>query len=1258
MDKAVLRKIIENHLACLKGATFQDTCDRLCLKLYPNDYTPVRAGGPKGDTKNDGYCPKAKIYFAAHATMGEKTAATNKKIETDLKGCVENYNDVKTWIYLTNITLLGETQRFVNEQLRTRYSKLVIETWDHKKITEKILTLEQSDIKSVLELNIGVTVHLEAEIDNAARLLTDDKPQEACALLSRLWEQYGHDMNGHQKYRTLANIGHAYEQFDERQKAAEYFLKAKQYDPENEKARAREALAYLYLGNAKKAYRLAECFLEDFPENGLGRAVLVLSTPNEMEFDEVEKLVPEHQRNNPEVATSLGEVAMYRGHYDIAEKYTAQALKEKPDNPRIKEKLGTMLLCRARVTEQAVNDRGPTKEEEKYLQQAKSLFTEAFNDYQKQNLTTSMVRMLLQRANVYMGLNEYVMMDEDILFAYKLLPSDFEVVFRYASIKVKSEDWDGAISLLETLIGKGLRCSTELFLSQCLDKRNLEGDKERALELLRSRINDLDKEMPELHTEYLVTLFDLERQAQGIASAIKTLEVLPKNIANDELVMVLRGEAYRLNGNIPKALSEAKKIYKKMAPETSAQNKRGIATFLQAVGMYKEALELWKNIVQPEYIGRDTYRLMQCADQCEDINLIIEFTEKLRANGLWERKLFELEINYREKYNDDKGAKAVMEEFIGDPADQSYIPYVRVRLSCLGIRTGQKDLIEENPSKLPSVQETDAHTGSIVANILRHGPNPINGVEYAYELVRLNWNANEAHMAMIGSILAPIGPEVQINEPELVEPGVAVQYQEDDTQTLRWHIIEDSIVSKAESIRKEFPPEHPYSKEMLGKKPGECFDLQKGGIQERTATIKRLMSKYVYRFNDCLENYENRFPGQSAIKKVIIKDKEGKIDLSPMDQLVKKDAESVRKIEELYTNKLVPLYMVANLKSRHVLEAMQHIITTPNLRIKCCKGTDEEAEIAEHALRESENLVLDATAISTIFFLKAYDLFTKLSHQLFVSEGTVDGFQEMLRNYDNPKSMVGSYTENGFMPWSSEDLEEMGRNLKELIEKIKKYCKVESGLIIGDLESTRRTNLVKIFGQSGVESIMLSARTGYALWTDDLATAEIARLEFGCKRIWTQKTVDYFCEKDQLQMDFVDEVTVKLMHMSYYYTKPNARSLMKAVEKTQGDVDQGPLTQALDWFGDPNVKIEGKRYIGAMFIKSLWQSGHIESISQTITIKILEQLGGIPKGHNVVISWLNNINNIFGIDVINAAKVKQVIVIWLNSSQGTRIIIP
>ncbi|MFC1855275.1 tetratricopeptide repeat protein [Thermodesulfobacteriota bacterium] len=150
IDKVSLRRIIEDRLFNLHGNSFQDFCDRFCSKLHPGDYTPVRAGG--GDDKNDGYCPKARIFFAAHATRGETIYRTKDKIQGDLKGCLEKHRDVNKWIYLTNDTLVGKVETFVDD-LRKTNGKLTIETWGHKKITDKILEFDIEQIKEIIEIS-------------------------------------------------------------------------------------------------------------------------------------------------------------------------------------------------------------------------------------------------------------------------------------------------------------------------------------------------------------------------------------------------------------------------------------------------------------------------------------------------------------------------------------------------------------------------------------------------------------------------------------------------------------------------------------------------------------------------------------------------------------------------------------------------------------------------------------------------------------------------------------------------------------------------------------------------------------------------------------------------------------------------------------------------------------------------------------------------------------------------------------------------
>lgn len=164
MDKNSIRKIIEDRISAKTGNDFQDFCDRLCLKLHPDDYTPVRAGGRNGDQKNDGYCPKARIFFQAHGIRNNTQAKKIKdKIAEDLKGCVEKHPDVQKWIYLTNQTLIGEIETFV-DSLRPQYPNVTIETWGHLKIAETIASLDIKIISEIIDINLPEKLTEEQEV--------------------------------------------------------------------------------------------------------------------------------------------------------------------------------------------------------------------------------------------------------------------------------------------------------------------------------------------------------------------------------------------------------------------------------------------------------------------------------------------------------------------------------------------------------------------------------------------------------------------------------------------------------------------------------------------------------------------------------------------------------------------------------------------------------------------------------------------------------------------------------------------------------------------------------------------------------------------------------------------------------------------------------------------------------------------------------------------------------------------------------------
>lgn len=152
VDQNSLRKVVEGQLVRLEGNAFQDCMDRLGLELYPGDYQPVRAAGPRGDTKNDGYCPKARVFFAAHATRNERLDKTKAKVRGDLQGCLQEHRDVKVWRFLTNDTVPGEVDQFIDNELRPQYPGVTIEVWGLKTLALEICKLKREQVDRIIDI--------------------------------------------------------------------------------------------------------------------------------------------------------------------------------------------------------------------------------------------------------------------------------------------------------------------------------------------------------------------------------------------------------------------------------------------------------------------------------------------------------------------------------------------------------------------------------------------------------------------------------------------------------------------------------------------------------------------------------------------------------------------------------------------------------------------------------------------------------------------------------------------------------------------------------------------------------------------------------------------------------------------------------------------------------------------------------------------------------------------------------------------------
>ena len=116
--------------------------------------------------------------------------------------------------------------------------------------------------------------------------------------------------------------------------------------------------------------------------------------------------------------------------------------------------------------------------------------------------------------------------------------------------------------------------------------------------------------------------------------------------------------------------------------------------------------------------------------------------------------------------------------------------------------------------------------------------------------------------------------------------------------------------------------------------------MSDGGIQPRMVTIREAFHKYIYRFRDCLNQFQVRFPGASAIQLINVGSATGDgFDFTPIIKSLEEQKKHIERLDELYRTQPLPLYTYASLAGRDEFEAWAHLAASRDRGLRCsCRG--------------------------------------------------------------------------------------------------------------------------------------------------------------------------------------------------------------------------------------------------------------------------------------------------------------------------------
>jgi transcription elongation GreA/GreB family factor len=462
------------------------------------------------------------------------------------------------------------------------------------------------------------------------------------------------------------------------------------------------------------------------------------------------------------------------------------------------------------------------------------------------------------------------------------------------------------------------------------------------------------------------------------------------------------------------------------------------------------------------------------------------FCRELRQSGRVIFPAIDYETYHREKYDDVEGVLESLDAYLSLKLQNYHTKLAYLRRGIVGVKYGRPELYKEvDIALLPSPQEADAQSGRLAVTLLKTAGLLREAIEYAYEILRLNFSEHHAHQAFVESI-GPLNNLSELPTYSTVQLGCAVKYEAVVGSAAGWIILEDAQNPQFE--RGEFSPVHPAVVDLIGKAIGDEFTLRTSSVEPTMAKILQIASKFAFRYVDILDEWQIRFPDiPFAEKHEAPLDANGQPDPTGLINALDKQAKQVEQLHDYYRTHRISVVGFSNVSGFDVLDSVAHLSSAENLPIRCSFGDDKELNAAEAAIDGAREMVLCPSALATLWHVRAWEYITQLPFKLVLSRGTY----ELLRR--KPEEIAIKYDDLG-----EESLIAHQNSLMAFQEWIKSHCEIVSGLALADLEPQVRDKLERSVGDATSQSLAVARSRSCVLWTDDLGVSELQKsgLEF------------------------------------------------------------------------------------------------------------------------------------------------------------------
>ncbi len=947
------------------------------------------------------------------------------------------------------------------------------------------------------------------------------------------------------KYKVYATIGNTYLNLLENEKAASYYIKALQFNTDDEKALALAGLGYLIFKEKSKAESMAHKVLEKNPFNVLAYSILINLWADEINFPDIEKKVPAHLLDDDNINYQLARVADLKGYRDEAIHYYEKGYELNNDSLEIKSALGSLLLSKHLIEFDYFHNQ-ISLDDLKAIQRGKALLEEAWSEVYDSELKVSRVSWLVNIAIANKILQNFSESLYQFQKAYEIDPSNTFIIRHLFISYFEQNDLLNARKMLLKCqkLEKEDRLPLILFEAQIEFK---EQNYTKCHEICSVIINSDDTQIREtatfLRINCLIRLKEFD-------AALEECDFQNKNEINQIRLLILKSKIYNQLNDKLQAISCLNKAANLITVETNPQDIYELTTLLIDYEKYDIAIKLLEGIVNTSIFSNLTKLLLNSYFNEGNYLAAIQILDQLKLDNEDSLELILFEADLYLKIRDYETAESILQKYLRSQPDNHEI---LMRLCNIYHLTNEVELLSSTVLKIKNYEyQKNSFKYQLAFHLFTIG-NWMDSMRILYDLRSAAFHDEINHTNFVQHFIK-IPKEVQetFMDLESVEYDTSVYLLNNETNVVESKTVLDKSVVNINA--NEVGNKSELGNLLIGKKK-RAKVITTYGV---TYVIEEIVHKFVKAFRDSMVLLTTEFRETSGFKMISTRPNRDSEDTNPNFDFILHELQKAEffesKLNELYRLEKIPIGSYCRISKTSSLKVYNLLTGDENLGVNNFITSDENNQFIKE-LKKGKAIVLNPIACLTFYSL-INEQARHIPNDLYVSQSFVDEINELIREWKD-KSLSGEHLrvqlEAGRL-FNTHFREEDSSNIANQLISLKNWIQ-ECSIAMPDsidvgLTREEKDKLNQHLGESFINGLHIAKMKNYLLLSDDYIFNQYAKAN-GIISGGNYSLLFYLREIDFISEEELNEKLIFLLERNYKYINPNLSLLLFAFEKAQ-----------------------------------------------------------------------------------------------------------